>query len=69
MKEKLQCYENGMAERLNGILKSEYYLDSQFNTKEEARQATKTAILRYNHRKMHEKLNYRTPSKFWRRLM
>lgn len=64
MTEELHCYENGMAERLNGILKSEYYLDSKFNTKEEAKQAIKTAIWTYNHRRLHEKLNYRTPSEF-----
>lgn len=36
--------------RLNGILKNEYYLDAQFKTKEEAREAIKTAIWTYNHR-------------------
>ena len=57
MTEELHCYENGIDERLNEILKSEYYLDSQFNTKEEARQAIKNAIWIYNHCRLHEKLN------------
>ena len=35
MTEELHCYENAMAERLNGILKGEYYLDSCFRTKTE----------------------------------
>lgn len=64
MTEELHCYENGMAERLNGILKNEYFLDAIFKTKEEAREAIKTAIWTYNHRRLHEKLNYRTPSEF-----
>ena len=64
MTEELHCYENGMTERLNGILKNEYFLDAQFKTKEEAREAIKTAIWTYNHRRLHDNLNYRTPSEF-----
>ncbi len=49
MTEKLHCYENGMAERLNDILKNEYFLDAKYKRKEEAREAIKTAIWTYNH--------------------
>ena len=35
MTEELHCYENAMAERLNGILKGEYYLDCCFRTNAE----------------------------------
>ena len=46
MTEELHCYENGMAERLNGILKSEYFLDRHFKTKAEARKVVKEAPMR-----------------------
>lgn len=64
MTEELHCYENGMAERLNGILKGEYFLDRHFKTKAEARKAVEEAIWIYNHRRLHEKLNYKTPAAF-----
>ena len=64
MTEELHCYENGMAERLNGILKGEYLLNRHFKTKAEARKAIKEAIWIYNHRRLHEKLNYKTPAVF-----
>ena len=64
MTEELHCYENAMAERLNGILKGEYFLDRHFRTKDEARRAVEEAIWIYNHRRLHEKLGYRTPAAF-----
>lgn len=64
MTEELHCYENAMAERLNGILKVEYFLDRHFKTKAEARKAVEEAIWIYNHRRLHEKLNYKTPAAF-----
>lgn len=64
MTERLHCYENAKAERLNGILKGEYYLDRPFKTKEEAIRAIEEAIWTYNHRRLHEKLGYKTPAQF-----
>ena len=64
MTEELHCYENAMAERLNGILKGEYFLDRHFRTKSEARTAIEEAIWIYNHRRLHEKLGYKTPAAF-----
>ena len=64
MTEELHCYENGMAERLNGILKGEYFLDRHFKTKAEARKAVKEAIWIYNHRRLYDKLSYKTPASF-----
>ena len=64
MTEELHCYENAMAERLNGILKGEYFLDRHFKTKAEARKAVEEAIWIYNHRRLHEKLGYKTPAEF-----
>lgn len=64
MTEELHCYENGMAERLNGILKGEYCLDRHFKTKAEARKAIEEAIRIYNSRRLHEKCGYKTPQAF-----
>ena len=70
MTEELHCYENAMAERLNGILKGEYFLDRHFKTKAEAHRAIKEAVWVYNHRRLHESLGYKTPAAFragWRK--
>ena len=64
MTERLHCYENAKAERLNGILKGEYFLDRPFKTKAEAFRAIEEAIWTYNHRRLHEKLGYKTPAQF-----
>jgi putative transposase len=56
------CYENAMAERLNGILKHEYGLKDRFASMEQALQATKQAIALYNGRRPHFALNYETPN-------
>lgn len=64
MTEERHCYENAMAERLNGILKHEYFLDARFKTKREARKAVEDAIRIYNTRRLHEKCGYKTPATF-----
>ena len=64
MTEELHCYENAMAERLNGILKGEYFLDRHFKTKAEAQKAIREVIRVYNCRRLHEKLDYKTPADF-----
>lgn len=62
MTEVLHCYENAMAERVNGILKQEYDLDRRFRTKAQAIEAFKQAVWLYNHRRPHLMLNYRMPA-------
>lgn len=62
MTEVLHCYENAMAERVNGILKQEYDLDWEFRTKEQAIKAFRQAVWLYNHRRPHLALGYRTPA-------
>ena len=64
MTEERHCYENAMAERLNGILKHEYFLDTHFKTKREAIKAIEEAIRIYNTRRLHEKCGYKTPKAF-----
>jgi len=56
------CAENAMAERMNGILKSEYNLDQRFKTKEQARKAVTQAIYLYGNRRPHGKLNNQFPA-------
>jgi putative transposase len=53
--------ENAMAERVNGILKQEYWLDANFSTPQEAKQACAQAIKLYNTRRPHTALDMKTP--------
>jgi transposase InsO family protein len=63
MTEELHCYENAMAERVNGILKQEYYIGSCFKNKNQAETAVKQAVYLYNTRRPHTSLDYETPEK------
>lgn len=56
------CYENAMAERVNGILKMEFGLNQNFRSKNIARSNTKDAIHKYNYIRPHLALNYATPA-------
>lgn len=56
------CYDNAIAERVNGILKAEYGLDATFIDMEEALRATKESIKDYNEQRPHWSLKLRTPS-------
>jgi transposase InsO family protein len=62
MTEKDHCAENAQAERVNGILKSEYGLDREFKAKEDCRRAVRQAIELYRTRRPHAALGYRTPA-------
>jgi putative transposase len=61
MTETDHCAENALAERMNGILKSEYALDQEFQTREQARRAADQAVHLYNTRRLHTALNYQVP--------
>jgi putative transposase len=61
MTEEQHCAENALAERVNGILKQEYYLRDEFGTMEQAQRAVAEAVWLYNTRRLHRSLNYRTP--------
>lgn len=62
MTEVTHCYENALAERVNGILKQEYELDRVFRTKAQAEKAFGQAVWLYNHRRPHLKLAYHCPA-------
>lgn len=61
MTEENHCYENALAERVNGILKDEFYLDQCFSSKHHATLATKNAINIYNTKRLHLSLDFKTP--------
>ncbi|QCE40055.1 integrase core domain-containing protein [Psychroserpens sp. NJDZ02] len=60
MTEENHCYENAMAERVNGILKDEFYLDQTFDNVSHAKRAAKNAINLYNEVRLHLSLDYKT---------
>lgn len=62
MTEENHCYENAIAERVNGILKDEFYLDQCFVNTFNAAVATKNAIDIYNNKRLHISLGYQTPN-------
>lgn len=62
MTEENHCYENAVAERVNGILKDEFYLDQTFDSMQHAKRATKNAINLYNEIRLHVSLDYKTPN-------
>lgn len=62
MTEENHCYENAVAERVNGILKDEFYLDQCFFSNKHAKVATKSAIKLYNNKRLHLSLGYKTPN-------
>jgi putative transposase len=61
MTEENHCYKNAIAERVNGILKDEFYLDQCFFTTDHASKATKSAIGIYYNKRLHLSLGYKTP--------
>lgn len=61
MTESNHCAENALAERMNGILKSEYGLGREYRTKESGRLAVDQAVNLYNTRRPHTALGYRFP--------
>lgn len=62
MTEEKHCYENAVAERVNGILKDEFYLDQCFFNTKHAKLAAKSAIKLYNNKRLHLSLGYKTPN-------
>lgn len=62
MTEENHCYENALAERVNGILKDEFYLDQTFDSLTYAKRAAKNAIKLYNEIRLHLSLDYKTPN-------
>ncbi|MFA7402243.1 MAG: IS3 family transposase [Bacteroidales bacterium] len=62
MTEQNHCYENAIAERVNGILKNEFLLDSTFKNYDQCYKAVKEAIETYNNERPHWSLGLKTPT-------
>jgi transposase InsO family protein len=60
-----KCYDNALAERINGILKYEFGLRHTFNNMKQARRVVADAIYLYNNKRIHLSLNYETPNDFY----
>jgi transposase InsO family protein len=60
------CYENALAERVNGILKDEYSLDATFADYGQAHRACKEAVRLYNTRRPHWSLGLKTPEEVYK---
>jgi len=63
MTEENHCAENAMAERVNGILKQEYFLNYTFQSVSQVRKAVDEAVWLYNTRRPHRSLGLCTPEK------
>jgi len=66
MTEENHCYENAIAERVNGILKDEFYLDQTFYNTKHSQIAVKNAIKLYNNERLHLSLGYKTPNSVYK---
>lgn len=69
MTEENHCYENAIAERVNGILKDEFYLDQTFFDVKHAQRATKNSIDIYNNKRLHLSLGYKTPNMVYKNVV
>jgi transposase InsO family protein len=66
MTESNHCAENALAERMNGILKQEYGLGVEFETKAMAHRTVLQSIWLYNTKRPHGALNLRVPDEVHR---
>ena len=66
MIEQNHCYENAIAERVNGILKDEFYLDQTFYNTKHSQIAVKNTIKIYNNERLHLSLDYKTPNSVYK---
>ena len=62
MTDESHCYQNSIAERVNGILKQEFMLGATFSSLPQARAAVLSAVNIYNHRRPHWSLSLNTPN-------
>ena len=56
-----EAYENQIAERVNGILKTEFGLSQVFKSRSQALMATEKSIIAYNQRRSHMSCGWLTP--------
>jgi len=61
MTDENHCYQNAVAERVNGILKDEFNLDAEFTSFTSAQDAVSKAVNVYNTKRTHWSLDLQTP--------
>jgi putative transposase len=61
MTDENHCYQNAVAERVNGILKDEFDLDAEFPSMREAQDAVRRTVETYNTVRRHSSLKLQTP--------
>lgn len=54
-------YENAVAERVNGIIKTEFFLDNYFRNIEQVKKAVQETVSVYNRERPHASCDYLTP--------
>jgi len=62
MTEENHCYENAIAERVNGILKDEFLLDQTLPSLKVAKELVRDSVRTYNFKRRHMSINYKTPN-------
>ena len=62
MTEEDHVYENAIAERVNGILKTEFLLGEKLQSFRVAKKLVQQSIKIYNQQGLHTSLDYRTPA-------
>jgi transposase InsO family protein len=62
-------YDNAIAERVNGILKDEFYCDEPFDSYETALASVAQSIMMYNTRRPHLSCSMLTPVQMHRQQM
>lgn len=65
MTDENHCYQNAVAERVNGILKMEFFIDATFRDFHQAMFAISDAIRVYNTRRTHWSLGLKTPQQVY----
>ena len=63
------CYQNAAAERLNGILKYEFSLNSTFESIADAKRTVLQAVYCYNNNRPHWALNMKTPNQVYQEVV
>ena len=67
MTEENHVYENALAERVNGILKTEFMLGETLQSFEVAKELVKGSIQIYNEQRLHTAIDYEIPEYRYRR--
>jgi transposase InsO family protein len=63
------AWENGMAERLNGVIKNNYLQFRSITTLEELKKEVDRSVLLYNKERPHKSLNYVTPIEYEKQVL